>query len=371
MIRILQCVNNMHRAGLETILMNYYRNIDRTKIQFDFLTHRPERADYDDEIEALGGRVFHAPRLYPQNYAAYFSFMKAFFKEHPEYQIMHSHIDAMSYLPLLAGKRAGVPIRIAHSHNTSIDKDYKYLLKQLFRKLLPGTATHLLSCGEEAGRFLFGNRPFSLIHNAIEPDRFYYNEAVRDEVRTELGLEGRYVIGHVGRFSYAKNHQFLLEIFAEVLRRDENAVLLLVGTGEKEQEIREGVRRLRIQEQVRFLGTRSDMDRLYQGMDVLVMPSLFEGVPVVGIEAQFAQLPCLFSDRVPTEVGFTELSAFLPLEQSAVYWAEEILKRKQILRGATQVAGSRYDVTTAQKTLTDYYVQLLAQLDCAHMESEA
>ena len=134
MIRVLQCVNDMHRAGLETMLMNYYRNIDRTKIQFDFLTHRPDKSDYDDEILSLGGKVYYAPRLYPQNYPAYFKYMKKFFAEHPEYQIVHSHIDSMSYLPLLAAKKAGVPIRIAHSHNTSIDKDFKYILKQYFRK---------------------------------------------------------------------------------------------------------------------------------------------------------------------------------------------------------------------------------------------
>ena len=134
MIRVLQCVNDMHRAGLETMLMNYYRNIDTNKDQFDFLTHRPDKSDYDDEILSLGGKVYYAPRLYPQNYPAYFKYMKKFFAEHPEYQIVHSHIDSMSYLPLLAAKKAGVPIRIAHSHNTSIDKDFKYILKQYFRK---------------------------------------------------------------------------------------------------------------------------------------------------------------------------------------------------------------------------------------------
>ena len=133
MIRVLQCVNNMHRAGLETMLMNYYRNMDRTKIQFDFLTHRPFRSDYDDEIESLGGRVYYAPRLYPQNYPKYFSYMKEFFACHPEYKIVHSHIDSMSYLPLLAAKKAGIPVRIAHSHNTRIDKDFKYPLKCFFR----------------------------------------------------------------------------------------------------------------------------------------------------------------------------------------------------------------------------------------------
>ena len=158
MLRILQCVNDMHRAGLETMLMNYYRNIDRNIIQFDFLTHRPHKSDYDDEIVSMGGRVYYAPRLYPQNYLKYFQWMKRFFQEHPEYQIVHSHIDAMSYLPLLAAKKAGIPFRIAHSHNTSIDRDFKYILKLLFCSQIPNVANIYASCGEEAGRFLFGNR---------------------------------------------------------------------------------------------------------------------------------------------------------------------------------------------------------------------
>ena len=208
MIRILQCVNDMHRAGLETMLMNYYRNIDRTKIQFDFLTHRPYRSDYDDEIERMGGKVYYAPRLYPQNYPAYFKWMKNFFKEHQEYKIVHSHIDTMSYLPLLAAKKAGVPIRIAHSHNTSLDRDFKYPLKQYFRFRINSVCTHRLACGEEAGKFLFWNRNFKVIPNAIDAEKFYFNEELIYKKRKELGIKSEFVIGHVGRLSYQKNHKF-------------------------------------------------------------------------------------------------------------------------------------------------------------------
>ena len=172
MIRILQCVNDMHRAGLETMLMNYYRNIDREKIQFDFLTHRPQRSDYDDEIESLGGKIYYAPRLYPQNYPKYFKWMKQFFSEHPEYKIIHSHIDAMSYLPLKAAKKANIPIRIAHSHNTAIDRDFKYLLKTYFRFKLPKVANYYCACGKEAGEFLFPGKEYMYVPNAIEIDRF-------------------------------------------------------------------------------------------------------------------------------------------------------------------------------------------------------
>ena len=134
MIRILQVVNIMDRAGLETMLMNYYRNIDRTKVQFDFLTHRIEKGAYEDEIISMGGKVYHAPRLYPQNYKKYFGFMKAFFMEHPEYKIIHSHIDAMSYFPLQAAKNSGVPVRIAHSHSSKFDRDIKLPIKFIAKK---------------------------------------------------------------------------------------------------------------------------------------------------------------------------------------------------------------------------------------------
>ena len=238
MIRILQCVNDMHRAGLETMLMNYYRNIDRDKIQFDFLTHRPNRSDYDDEIESLGGKMYYAPRLYPQNYPEYFKWMKRFFAEHPEYKIVHSHIDAMSYLPLKAAKTANIPVRIAHSHNTSIDKDFKYLLKQYFRSKITSVATDYCACGQEAGKFLFGDEKFSFIPNAIEVDKFLYNEKIRAEKRQELDIQNQFVVGHIGRLSYQKNHKLLIKIFDELQRKLPESLLLLVGVGEKEEEIR-------------------------------------------------------------------------------------------------------------------------------------
>lgn len=360
MIRILQCVNDMHRAGLETMLMNYYRNIDREKIQFDFLTHRPERSDYDDEIESLGGKIYYAPRLYPQNYPAYFSYMKDFFKKHPEYQIMHSHIDSMSYLPLLAGKKAGVPVRIAHSHNTSIDKDFKYPLKQYFRFRITSAANHYLACGEEAGKYLFGNKEFKVIPNAVDASKFYFNESVRQNKRKELGYTKEFVVGHVGRISYQKNHKFLIEVFNELQKLETNAVLMLVGVGEKEPEIREQVKRLKLEEKVRFLGNRSDVNELYQAMDVFVLPSLFEGIPVVGIEAQFADLPCIFSDKIPREVCFSEKSRFLGLDKCPSEWADAILEYKGIKRSSTNtdILNSHYDIKAAHNILEAYYMKI-------------
>ncbi len=364
MIRILQCVNNMHRAGLETMLMNYYRHIDRDLVQFDFLTHRPERGDYDDEIEQLGGRVYYAPRLYPQNYPAYFAYMKRFFAEHPEYRIVHSHIDSMSYLPLLAAKKAGVPIRIAHSHNTSIDRDFKYLLKQYFRMRLPSAANRYLACGEEAGRFLFGDRDVQVIPNAVDAAKFCYDPQLRQEKREQLGFRDAFVLGHVGRISYQKNHKQLIEIFDALQKQHADSRLMLVGVGEKEAEVRSQVSALGLEEKVLFLGKRSDVNELYQAMDAFVLPSFFEGIPVVGIEAQFADLPCFFSDRVPQEVSFNENTSFIPLNVSEDRWAAAILEKKDMQRKSNREAihYSSYDIKNAYKLLQNYYLEQAAKL---------
>lgn len=360
MIRVLQCVNNMHRAGLETVLMNYYRNIDRTQIQFDFLTHRPERDDYDDEIEALGGRIYRAPRLYPQNYPAYFRFMKQFFAEHPEYQIVHSHIDTMSYLPLLAAKKAGVPVRIAHSHSTGLDKDLKYGLKQYFRRRIPAAADHFWACGEKAGQFLFRGKPFTVIPNAVEAENYRFSPELRERKRGEMGIGDKLVIGHAGRFCYPKNHSFLLDIFSEIVNTEPNAVLLLVGKGEMEQKIRQKAQSLHIADKVIFAGSRADLNEIYQAMDVLVMPSKFEGIPMVGIEAQFSGLPCVFSDKVPGETAFADNCRFVELNRPAEQWAEAV---REIAgkRSVQSPVSEKYDIRYAHKLLERCYLELHSQ----------
>lgn len=357
MIRVLQCVNDMHRAGLETMLMNYYRNIDRSEIQFDFLTHRPNKSDYDDEIESLGGKVYYAPRLYPQNYKAYFKYMKEFYAMHPEYKIVHSHIDSMSYLPLLAAKKAGIPVRIAHSHNTSIDKDFKYVLKQYFRFKLTGVATHFCTCGKAAGEFLFPGKECVFIPNAIEPAKFKFDDKVRTTVRNKFGWDDNFVLGHVGRLSYQKNHKYLLNIFKELVSVEPKAILVLIGTGEKEVEIRKLVEKYNLTDKVIFLGNRSDVNILYQAMDVFVMPSHFEGVPVVGIEAQFSGIPCIFSDNVPEEVKFNDNVAFLPLKKDVSEWVDYVLKLKNVDR-QIDIKNSIYDIHKSKDILTKYYINL-------------
>nr|WP_330361218.1 glycosyltransferase family 1 protein [Butyrivibrio sp. AD3002] len=345
------------------MLMNYYRHIDRSEIQFDFLTHRPEKDDYDDEIISLGGKVYYAPRLYPQNYISYFLFMKKFFKEHPEYKIMHSHIDPMSYLPLKAGMKNGVPIRIAHSHNTSIDKDMKYWLKMYYRERITGVATDFLACGDEAGKFLFKGKDFKVIPNAIDKSAFIFDNEVRKEKRKMLGITDEVVFGHIGRLSYQKNHRFLIEIFSEITKLMNNVILLVIGVGEKEQEIKQLVHEKGLDARVKFLGKRTDVNELYQAMDAFVMPSFFEGVPVVGVEAQFSKLPCFFSDRVPKEVAFCENTYFIPLDAAADEWAKIITEKMNLTsRENNVIQDNKYDIEESYITLQNYYLDLAQRL---------
>lgn len=352
MIRVLQVVNIMDRAGLETMLMNYYRKIDRNEMQFDFLTHRRSEGAYDDEIRALGGRIYHAPRLYPQNYISYINFMQHFFKEHPEYKIVHSHIEAMSYLPLLTAKRAEIPIRIAHSHSCSLDRDYKFLLKKIFVKLIPHVANQYAASSKKAGAFLFGETNFTLIPDAIDCSKFSYSESLRKTKRQELGLDDKFVVGHVGRFTIQKNHEFLIKVFSQVASVRDNAVLLLVGKGELEDKIKKQVYEHKLSSKVIFLKERDDVGELYQAMDVFAFPSLSEGLGMVAVEAQMSGAKSIVSDQLPEEAIITDQTKILPLIEDK--WVKEILDIPQCYERKTQYSDF-FDINKAVIDLTSYY----------------
>lgn len=354
MIRILQIVNIMDRAGIENMLMNYYRQIDRTKIQFDFLTHRPNEGAYDHEINLLGGKVYHAPRLYPQNFKSYFKYMADFFEKHKEYTIVHSHIDAMSYLPLLAAKKAGVKIRIAHSHSTSIDRDFKWPLKQYFRKRLPSVATEFAACSKLAGKYLFNDNSVKIIYNAIDIGKFVYDERVRKKKREEFGLNGKFVIGHVGRFTEAKNHKFIIEIFERVLLKKNSSVLLLVGNGELMDETNKYISEKNLSNNVIILSDRDDVQEIYQAMDVFVFPSKYEGLGMGAVEAEITGLVTYVSNKVPKEVKISDNLEFLKLNKEI--WIDKLLGLESYDRHTCY--NKNYDIKEATMLLENYYIQL-------------
>lgn len=356
-VRVLQVVTYMGRGGLETMLMNYYRHINRERVQFDFLTHRDFRADYDDEIEAMGGKLYRLPRLNPLS-PAYHSALDAFFREHPEYRVVHSHLDCMAGVPLQHAKKHGVPVRIAHAHSSNQTKDSKYLLKLWYRRNIPQAATQLFACSQTAGRWMFGDRDFRVIPNAIDTGLYAYRRERAAAVRDTFGIqESTLVVGHVGRFDPPKNHPFLLEVFSTLCRRHPDACLLLVGDGPGRQNAEQQAAKLGIASQVRFTGVRSDVPELMQAMDVFVFPSSYEGLGIAMVEAQAAGLPCLMSDRVPEECVVTDLVDVLPLTESPQKWAEKILSivSRERCDHAAELNAHGYDISKQAQKLEDYY----------------
>lgn len=358
MIRILQIVNIMDRAGLENVLMNYYRNIDRSTIQFDFLVHRDKKGAYDDEILSLGGKIYHAPRLYPQNYVKYFQFMNDFFKNHPEYVIVHSHIDALSSFPLYAAKKANIPVRIAHSHSSKLDHDLKYPIKKIALMMINRVATNYFSCSNVAGKFMFGNSNFKIMYNAIDLLKYQYNDSVRKKIRNQLKLGDSLVVGHVGRFYYVKNQLFLLDVFKKINDCCEKSVLLLVGDGPDLKKIHKKIIELQLQDKILILSNRDDVNELYQAMDVFVMPSLFEGLPMVGVEAQASGLPCFFSGSISNEVLLTSNSQMISLKKESSVWSDTILKSDltRNTKSYQELTAKGYDIQTQSTYMQEWYI---------------
>ena len=369
MLRVLHSVSNMARAGIETMLMNYYREIDRSRIQFDFLANKPVPGEYDEEIRSMGGRVFVSPGLNPLHYPQYRRYVADLLHENPDIRIVHAHNEAMGYYALQSAKDAGIRIRIAHAHNTQIIRDYKYPLKLICKKLLPGAATDYWSCGRDAGIYYYGEKRWKesgfILHNAVDVSRFAFQKDVRERLRKVHGLDNCFVIGHVGRFNVQKNHSRLLDIFMEVVKVDPDARLVLIGVGELEQSVKEKAKMLGIQDKTLFLGQMANVNEWYQAMDCFVLPSLFEGLPVVGIEAQAAGLPCLFSDRVTDEILLSEKACRIPLGADDKEWARTILTavksetdRKQ---GTDIVTRAGYDIHLEAKKLQEIYLEMEAR----------
>ncbi len=328
-LRVAHVVGKMHTGGVKSVVMNYYRHIDRSAIQFDFIVDADSTQIPYEEIERLGGRVFVVPRY--EQLPSYLAALRRLFREQ-RYRIVHAHINTLNVFPLFVAWCCGVPVRIAHNHSTAAPGEgKKNFLKYTLRPFAKVFATRYAACTELAGRWLFGKRTMvrgdvTIFNNAIECDRFRFDAQARSETRAALGLADRFVVGHIGRFCYQKNHPFLIDLFAQVLEHEPNAVLLLVGEGPDRPAVEQLVEVRGLSERIRFLGNRDDVARLYSAMDVLVLPSRYEGLPVVGVEAQAAGLPCIFSDRITPAVKLTEPVVFRSLTDDPALWVDAILR---------------------------------------------
>ena len=365
-LRVAQIIGKWVGGGVESVVMNYYRYIDKTKIQFDFFIDEDSTMEPPiEEIKKLGGKVYRIPSY--TKIIKYHKELKKILKEN-NYKIVHSHINTLSVFPLFSAKRAGVPVRIAHSHSTTNKKEWKKnIIKQILRPFSKIFATDYMCCSELAGRWLFGNKAYDqgkvyLLNNAIDLEKFKYDEKIRKRKRKEIGIkDDTLVIGHIGRFVEQKNHTFLIDIFNEVHNKQSNSILLLIGEGPLKEDIQEKVARLKLTDSIKFLGQRTDVNELYQAMDVFVLPSLYEGLPVVGIEAQASGLPCIFSDSMTKEVKVSNSCVFFSLNDDLKKWPKAILRKNINKRKNISIFYEKagYEINKETLKLTNKYLKLI------------
>jgi Glycosyltransferase len=366
MLRILHCVVNMNRGGAESLLMNIYRNIDRRKIQFDFLTSR--EGVFDKEIKDLGGRIYRIPYITDSGHFSYIKSLRKFFAEHNEYSIVHSHMDKVSGLVLQQAYKQSVKYRIAHSHNTRSSGGWlTRIYKSYAGSLLRHYATHYFACSNSAANWLFGNRNSQnvlIINNGVDFETFMYSPETRKKIREQLNIDqDTLVIGHVGRFDPVKNQSFLVDIFNQITKLRENSVLILVGGGGNANQITEKISNLGIKDKVKMLGVRDDIPHLLQAFDLFIFPSLYEGLPLALIEAQVSGLPCIISDRITNEVDISGQVTFLPVTKSPENWAIKALEiydsnydRSNIVESKLDV---NYDIKKTVEVLENFYMNLV------------
>ena len=328
-IRVAHVIGKWVGGGLEAIVLNYYKYLDRSQVQFDFIVDIGSPRIPREEIEQLGGRIIIVPRY--EDVFHYIRELARIFREE-NYTIVHSHINTMSVFPLCAAWISKVPIRIAHSHSTSNKKEKKKdFIKKCLQPLAKIFATDYFCCSELAGRWLFGNRTYNkgnvyLLRNAIDTGNFRFSQKSRVEKRNELQIkENQILIGHIGRFVTQKNHSFLIKVFQEIHRKNKETILVMVGEGPLLELMKQKVKELQLDEAVIFTGQRRDTNELYSAFDVLLLPSLYEGLPVVGVESQTAGLPCIMSDEITKEIKVLDSTKLLPFSLGAKRWAEEVL----------------------------------------------
>lgn len=356
-IRILNVVPNMRAAGIESFIMNVYRNIDRDKVQFDFIVHNKKREFFDDEIKKLGGKIYRLSFKDDKNLFKYIKDIDNFFKEHKEYKIVHGHMQSMMPLYLYIAKKNGVKVRIAHSHNGNYEKTIKGFILHIFSRFAKLFSTNNWACSDIAGKYLFGKHYYEVVPNGIDVKKFQFNSSVRQEVRKELNINSNYVIGHIGRFELQKNHKFLIEVFNEVQKERKDAILLLIGIGKLEEKVKKQVRKLNLEEKVKFLGIREDTNRLYQAMDCFVLPSLYEGLPVVGIEAQVSGVNSIFSKNITKDLRISSNTYFLGIKKKDIgIWKQQIMTVNNLQRNK-YIDINKYDIKNISNFIERKYFE--------------
>ncbi|GBD82279.1 hypothetical protein TEHD86_1001 [Tetragenococcus halophilus subsp. halophilus] len=371
-LKVLYLVNSLGKgSGVMSFVMNTYRNIDRKNIQIDFIVNKKTDVNYEKELKELGANIYYI--LAPQKISVggikkYFKKVWNFFELHKnEYEVIHSHVPTFNFWYFPIAKKFGIEKRIVHSHSSNSSSRLISRIRNFFLlTTVKQTANYFIACSKEAAVYLFGKKlvyknKVTIINNGIDIERFSYNEGTRHSLRKELGLEGKFVLGHVGRFSDEKNHKFLIETFFRITQIYPRSILLLIGEGSLKPNIENKITELKLTENVIFLGLRDDVNQVMQAMDSFVLPSLFEGLGIVAIEAQAAGLPCYVSKGVPKEVDITDLITYISLNKSPEHWAQEIVKKKdsssRSLYSKT-IKSKNYDIVDTVKKLENFYYDI-------------
>ena len=349
----------LNTGGTESVMMNYYRHFDRSELQVDFALHGFGTASYDEEVLSMGGRIFNVvPK--GENYLKNSEQLRQIMQSE-DYVAVHAHMDTGNAQVLKIAQKCEIPIRISHSHNTDVQTSnpVKRVFNNLEKRKIPKYATAFFACSDLAGEWLYGNNKYILINNAVSTEKFRFSPELRERVGNELGIvQDAPLIGNVGRFSYQKNHERLIEIFCELLETIPNAVLLMIGEGETKEQIQTAVKEKGIDASVIFLPPNQDIYKYMQAMDCLLMPSRFEGLPVVAVEAQASGLPVILSDAVSRKSAITDLVDFVPLDSDNKVWCEAVTAalKKQRTDRCDELREKGFDIVDNAKKMQHFYL---------------
>lgn len=359
-------------GGIQEMAIKWMENVDHSKVKIDILTYCHVKADnYTERVKALGGEVYVIESFQEKNkFLLSMSQTASFLKQHSDYSIIHAHASSKAFFVLWFAKKSGIKVRILHSHATRFVMTGKIALlaANILKPLANMMATNYFACSPEAGEFLFGkHKKVFIAHNGIDTNLFFPNKSIRIQMRKELQVEDNcFLIGNVGRFRPQKNHTFLMDIFKEVCSLDNKARLVCVGGGELENAIKEKAKFLGISDRIIFLGVRKDVNKLMQAFDLLVMPSLFEGLPVTGVEAQAVGTPCLFASTITKDAAILPNTSYLKLEDSPKQWAEKILSYKQqhrLVNATDYVRQKGYDILLETQKMQNFYIEELKKYE--------
>ena len=367
-IRVVHVLGSLYRGGAETMIMNLYRKVDRSKVQFDFIIHDKEYCDYKEEVLNLGGKIYYAPRYRGYNHLEYKAWWNEFFSEHHEYKIIHGHVRSTASIYLKIANKYGLKT-ICHSHSTSSRGNcIEKLVKDTMQFPIKNIANYLFACSNNAGEWLYGKKSiekknYRVIKNAIDIEKYKFDEVKRRNIRNELQInQDKFVIGHVGSFTEPKNHKFLLDLFFEIQKINENALLLLIGGGVLEEKIKNYAKELMIEDKVIFKGQVYNVHDYMQAMDVFLFPSLWEGLPVTVVEAQASGLYCIISDTITNEVCITPNIKSLSLKNDSLEKWTEVVNSKSIGKrydNDSYIKDSGYDIHESVKELSNFYQKLV------------